>query len=327
MKLKLLLMMLAFVLPSVLLSVGRTEAVAEPTFGQTFGESPVARVNGVVIGQMQLEHYFVDYLQAQGRMVGSIRNPVAYNRLRNAALDDLIDKELLWQEAARRGVHVDDQSVQDNYTALRNEFTSEDIFNRRLEDAGFNSITFKDYLRRELTSQRMLGELSQIGPATQAQVQAFYEQASPRIHARHILLAVEPNADAERAEAVYLRAMQLRARIQAGEDFAQLARQYSEDSRAADDGDLGYFSRESMVSEFADAAFALQANQVSEPVRTIYGWHLIKVENTVADSVTSDTQGLAMARHALEQQRQGQAIREALQRLRAASRIERVAER
>jgi peptidyl-prolyl cis-trans isomerase C len=323
MKLRLLLMMLAFVLPSVLLSVGRTEAVAEPTFG----ERAVARVNGVEIGQMQLEHYFVDYLQAQGRMVGSIRNPVAYNRLRSAALDDLIDKELLWQEAGKRGIHVDDRSVQDNYTALRNEFTSEEIFNRRLEDAGFNSVTFKDYLRRELTSQRMLGELSQIDPAPDADVQAFYREASPRIHARHILLTVDPNADEEQAQAVYLRAMQLRARILAGEDFAQLARQYSEDSRAADDGDLGYFSRESMVREFADAAFALKAGAISEPVRTIYGWHLIKVENTVADSVTSDTQGLAMARHALEQQRQGLAIRSALQRLREASKIERVAER
>jgi parvulin-like peptidyl-prolyl isomerase len=323
MKLKLMLMMLALLLPSLLLTVGRTEAVADPTFG----EMAVARVNGVEIGQMQLEHYFVDYLQAQGRMVGSIRNPIAYNRLRNAALDDLIDKELLWQEASKRGIHVDDQSVHDNYTALRNEFTSDEIFNRRLEDAGFNSVTFKEYLRRELTSQRMLADLSQVAAAPDADVQAFYREASPRVHARHILLLVEPNADAEKAEAVHHQALQLRARIVKGEDFAQLARQYSQDTRAADDGDLGYFSRESMVSEFADAAFGLKAGVISEPVRTIYGWHLIKVENTVEDSAITDTQGLAMARHALEQQRQGQATRAALQRLRAASKIERVAER
>jgi parvulin-like peptidyl-prolyl isomerase len=323
MKLKLILFVLAFLMPGLLLMVGRTEAVADPTFGQV----AVARVNGVEIGQMQLEHYFADYLQAQGRMVGSIRNPVAYSRLRSAALDDLIDKELLWQEAGKRGVRIDEKSVQDNFTALRNEFTSDDIFNRRLEEAGFDSQTFTEYLRRELTSQRMLSELSQVAPARDAEVEAFYRQLSPRIHARHILLPLDANADAAKVDAVYQQALQLRARIIGGEDFATLAQRYSQDSRSAEGGDLGYFSRESMVSEFADAAFSLTPRTVSQPVRTLYGWHLIKVENTVSGNAIDDRQGMAMARQALDQQRQAQATAAALQRLRAASKIERVAER
>ena len=323
MKLKLILFVLAFLMPGLLLMVGRTEAVADPTFGQV----AVARVNGVEIGQMQLEHYFADYLQAQGRMVGSIRNPVAYSRLRSAALDDLIDKELLWQEAGKRGVRIDEKSVQDNFTALRNEFTSDDIFNRRLEEAGFDSQTFTEYLRRELTSQRMLSELSQVAPARDAEVEAFYRQLSPRIHARHILLPLDANADAAKVDAVYQQALQLRARIIGGEDFATLAQRYSQDSRSAEGGDLGYFSRESMVLEFADAAFSLTPGTVSQPVRTLYGWHLIKVENTVSGNAIDDRQGLAMARQALNQQRMAQATAAALQRLRAASKIERVAER
>jgi parvulin-like peptidyl-prolyl isomerase len=323
MKLKLLLFVLAFAVPGLLLVVDRTEAVADPTFGQR----AVARVNGVEIGQMQLEHYFADYLQAQGRMVGSIRNPVAYSRLRSAALDDLIDKELLWQEAGKRGLRIDEKSVQDNFAALRNEFTSDDIFNRRLEEAGFDSQTFTEYLRRELTSQRMLSELSQVAPADDAEVEAFYRQLSPRIHARHILLPLDASADAAKVDAVYQHALQLRARIAGGEDFAAIAQRYSQDSRSAEGGDLGYFSRESMVSEFADAAFSLTPGTVSQPVRTLYGWHLIKVENTVSDSAIHDSQGLAIARQALDQQRLAQATAAALQRLRAASKIERVAER
>ena len=323
MKLKLLFFVLAFVLPGFLLMVGRTEAVADPTFGQM----AVARVNGVEIGQMQLEHYFADYLQAQGRMVGSIRNPVAYSRLRSAALDDLIDKELLWQEAGKRGLRIDDKSVQDNFAALRNEFTSDEIFNRRLEEAGFDSQTFTEYLRRELTSQRLLAELSQVAPAGDAEVEAFYRQLSPRIHARHILLPLDANADAAKVDVVYQQALQLRARIVGGEDFSAIAQRYSQDSRSAEGGDLGYFSRESMVSEFADAAFSLTPGTVSQPVRTLYGWHLIKVENTVSGDAMTDRQGLAMARQALDQQRLAQATAAALQRLRAASTIERVAER
>lgn len=323
MKLRLVLMVLAFVLPGLLLTVGRTEAVAEPTFG----EMAVARVNGVEIGQMQLEHYFTDYLQAQGRMVGSIRNPVAYNRLRSAALDDLIDKELLWQEAGKRGLRVDERTVEDNFTALRNEFTSDDIFNRRLDEAGFTRASFMEYLRRELTSQRMLSELSQVQPSRDADVEAFYHQLSPRIHARHILLQVDGGADESKVESVRQQALQLRARIVAGEDFARLAQQYSQDSRSAEGGDLGYFSRESMVSEFADVAFSLKPGTISEPVRTVYGWHLIKVERSVSGQASDDSQGLAMARQALDQQRQAQATSAALQRLRAGSTIERAAQR
>jgi peptidyl-prolyl cis-trans isomerase C len=59
----------------------------------------VARVNGEEISQLRLERYFAEYLEDQGRALGSIRNPKAYKQLRKAALDALIDKELLWQEA------------------------------------------------------------------------------------------------------------------------------------------------------------------------------------------------------------------------------------
>ncbi len=327
MKLKLILLLVALSIPGLLLTVGRTEAVAEPSVR----EMAVARVNGVEIGHAQLEHYFADYLQAQGRMVGAIRNPVAYKRLREAALDDLIDKELLWQEANKRGIRVDEKSVQENFAALRSEFTSEDIFNRRLEEAGFDRQTFMEYLRRELTSQRTLAQLSQVPAPGEEQVQAFYRQLAPRIHASHILLQLDAGADAEKVEATRQQIVQLRARITAGEDFAALARQFSQDSRAAEGGDLGYFSRESMVPEFADVAFSLKAGAISEPVRTPYGWHLIKVENTVLNSaeqdrVIHDSQGLAIARQALDQQRRAQASKAALERLRAANTIERAGE-
>ncbi|MFJ3487501.1 peptidylprolyl isomerase [Pseudomonas sp. NPDC090202] len=324
MRLKLYTLFLALsALSLILLVVSRSEAVADPAFG---GRA-VARVNGVDIGQVELEHYFADYLQAQGRMVGAIRNPVAYNRLRDAALNDLIDKELLWQEASKRGIRVDDQSVADNLAALRGEFTSEEVFNRRLAEAGFDNASFTEYLRRELTGQRMLAELSQVKAPQEAEVEAFYRSQPPRIHARHILLQVSDQAGPEKVEATRQQLLALRARILAGEDFASLARQYSQDNRSPEGGDLGYFSRDSMVSEFADAAFSLKPGAISEPIRTVYGWHLIKVENTVAVGVIDDRQGLAMARQALDQQRHTQAIQAALQRLRAVSKIERAGER
>ena len=85
------------------------------------------------------------------------------------------------------------------------------------------------------------------------------------IHARHILVPTEDEAKAALA------------RIKAGEDFAKVATELSKDP-AGDGGDLGWFSKDRMVPEFADAAFKLQPGQVSDPVKSQFGWHIIKVE-------------------------------------------------
>jgi hypothetical protein len=71
-----------------------------------------ARVNGEEISEFRLERYFAEFLEDQGRAVGNIRNPKAYKQLRQKALDALIDKELLWQEALKRGVVISDADVQ-----------------------------------------------------------------------------------------------------------------------------------------------------------------------------------------------------------------------
>lgn len=87
-----------------------------------------------------------------------------------------------------------------------------------------------------------------------------------RVHARHILVDSEEQA------------AELKARIDAGEDFATLAQEFSKDGSAQYGGDLGFFAADEMVKPFSDVAFALEPGQVSDPVQTQFGWHLIKVE-------------------------------------------------
>jgi peptidyl-prolyl cis-trans isomerase C len=87
------------------------------------------------------------------------------------------------------------------------------------------------------------------------------------VHARHILVEKEDEAKAIAAE------------LKNGADFAQLAKQKSKDPGAAEGGDLGYFTKDQMVPEFAEVAFKLEKGQVSDPVKTQFGWHIIKVED------------------------------------------------
>ncbi|WDY60100.1 SurA N-terminal domain-containing protein [Pseudomonas sp. PSKL.D1] len=143
--------------------------------GASWADVPAARVNGVDIGVMRLERYFSDYLQAQGRAVTSIRNPTLYKRLRGQALDELIDKELLWQEAQRRGIVVDDAQVSKQVGELEAAFGSPAVFERRLADAGFDRAGYADYMRHELAAQQVYAELSAVTPPSQAEVEAFYQ--------------------------------------------------------------------------------------------------------------------------------------------------------
>lgn len=107
--------------------------------------------------------------------------------------------------------------------------------------------------------------------ATPENLQQAYDAAAKadkpqtEIHARHILVATEAEAQA------------VLKRIKAGEDFAKVAKDVSKDA-AEDGGDLGWFTKDRMVPEFADAAFKLNVGQVSDPVKTQFGWHIIQVE-------------------------------------------------
>lgn len=144
-------------------------------------EVAVARVNGVEIGLLRLERYFSEYLDAQGRALGSIRNPTLYKRLRDQALDELIDKELLWQEAQRQGISVSDEQVGAQVGQLEAAFGSPAIFERKLAQAGFTRAEYADYTRHELAAQQVYAQLSEVAETTQADVEAFYQVNRDRL--------------------------------------------------------------------------------------------------------------------------------------------------
>jgi peptidyl-prolyl cis-trans isomerase C len=108
--------------------------------------------------------------------------------------------------------------------------------------------------------------------ATDEAMKKVYDEAAKQIageqevHARHILVETEDEAKAIEAE------------LKKGADFAELAKTKSKDPGAADGGDLGFFTKDQMVPEFSSVAFALEPGKISDPVKSQFGWHIIKVE-------------------------------------------------
>jgi len=137
----------------------------------------------------------------------------------------------------------------------------------------------RDDVKRRLSFDRnrvlMEAMLTDVAKAalTDDAMHKVYEEAikqmpsEEEVHARHILVASEDEAKA------------IEDQLKKGGDFAALAKEKSKDPGAADGGDLGYFTKDQMVPEFADAAFKLDKGQISDPVHTQFGWHIIKVED------------------------------------------------
>jgi len=112
--------------------------------------------------------------------------------------------------------------------------------------------------------------------------------ATPKtVSARHILFKVDTGATEEEADAAKAKAEDVLGMVRKGEDFASMAKQYSEGPSKENGGQLGAFKKEDMVAPFSEKAFSMKQGEVSEPVRTQFGWHLIKVEKINEASVQS----------------------------------------
>ena len=128
------------------------------------------------------------------------------------------------------------------------------------------------------------------------EIQAYYDdhpnefQNPKTVEARHILMKVDQDAGTEKVAETKKRIEDVLKKARAGEDFAELAKQYSEDPSKDEGGYLGTFKREAMVKPFADKAFSMASGEISDPVKTRFGWHLIKVEkvNEAASTALTD---------------------------------------
>ena len=127
------------------------------------------------------------------------------------------------------------------------------------------------FTRNRLLMDSLLATEGKAATTAEA-MKKVYEEASKQItgelevHARHILVETEDEAKAIKAE------------LAKGADFAELAKKKSKDPGASDGGDLGFFTKEQMVPEFSTVAFALEPGKISDPVKSQFGWHIIKVE-------------------------------------------------
>lgn len=235
--------------------------------------------------------------------------------LREGIVSDLIDRALIADEAARRGLSLAPEHLKEAEASAVRQLGGEKKFDEYLASHALTREEYREVYVHPLYAERLRAVLSESLRVPDEEVRAFYEahwsepefQRPERVRAAHILIDARPKlieeelraerglagdalARAVRAEMERRRARaeDVRRRASAGADFATLAREASDDTGTrADGGDLGIFTRNSHSRAFDEAAFALKPGTISRVVETEYGFHVVKVaEREAARTLT-----------------------------------------
>ena len=235
--------------------------------------------------------------QAQGQTLPA--DSAGRLAMRRRILGNLVETELLVQQAERdTSVKVTEQEVQEaveqTVKNVRNRFTSDQEFQNQLKLAAFGGVEewrrwLTEQQRRQILQQRLIENLRQKGkikpiPPTDGQMRAYFEenrtpdQRRPAtVSFRQIIVLPQPDS-AARAQAL-AKADSLLTALHNGAEFTELARRFSDDTATRDSGgSLGWFRRGIMVKPFEAVAFRLRPGDLSQPVETVFGFHIIQVQ-------------------------------------------------
>jgi peptidyl-prolyl cis-trans isomerase SurA len=199
------------------------------------------------------------------------------------ALQDLVADKLFARQVKELHLEVGDAEVQAavDDVVRQNGFTDERQLEAAVRSQGLNMERYRANLKSRLSQMKLLNlKVRSKVKVTDEDVKRRYaelaaaEQGEQEIHARHVLVRVAAEAPEAEVAAARERARAIYERARAGEDFEALA---SDGKTGAEGGDLGWFRRGEMARELEQAAFALEDGQVSAPVRTRFGWHVLQV--------------------------------------------------
>ncbi len=258
------------------------------------GRSPegvVAVVNGEQITQGDLDRelyimqkQFADLDKADSEQLAEIKRDIVEN---------LITRQVLYQESQRRGIEVDEAAIDERLAAIKKRFPEEGTFEKMLEEMDLTEDGLKVQLREGMAIQSLLDrEVMNQVEVSDRESKEYYDKnpdlfkQPEKVHASHILIKVDPEGgEAKKAEALK-EIKKIQRELKEGKNFAELAKKYSECPSSADGGNLGAFARGQMVKPFEDTAFSLKEGEISDIVETRFGYHLIQAGDRIPETMS-----------------------------------------
>ena len=253
-----------------------TKAEEKASDVKELDKGTVAIVNGDKISKDSYKEEMSFY----GAMLASRQN------LKNSIVQMMVQDKLISDDMKANKLEVSDKDVNESFLNSVKQFGGQEQFDKMLDDYNMDVEKFKETVKKDLMYQKHKEWFEKEHPVTDEEIKQYYEDNKDQFSKRdasHILVDDEKTAK------------EIKEKLDKGEDFAALAKEYSKDTANADNGgNLGEFSKGQMVKEFEDAAFALKEGEISEPIKTQFGYHIIKI-NKVSDSVDDNKDAITKA--------------------------------
>jgi parvulin-like peptidyl-prolyl isomerase len=259
-----------------------------------FPDTVLAKGKGVEVKRSQLDDAMLS-IKSSAAAQGQVIPPERLALLEQQVLDRLIQIQLLMTKANDADKTAGRETTAQRFEDIKTRVGGDEPLNRQLKAVGTTQDELRNKMIQESTAQAVLEREMGI-KVSEADIKKFYEDNPAKfeqpetVRASHILLSTRDPAGTDlpddKKAAKRKQAEDLLKRARAGEDFAKLAKENSEDSGSKDRGGEYTFSRGQMAPEFEAAAFSLKTNEVSDIVTTQYGYHIIKLsEKTPAKKV------------------------------------------
>lgn len=285
----------------------------------------IARVNGETISRDELEGAVRSYAANTGSEIRPDNRAEVYR----GVLDELIAFRLLGTELKTRGIEVGREEIDAALGELRRRFPNDGAYRRALAEQKLTADQLRERTKQTLLINRLLerevGNGIEVAPA---EVARFYEanpdrfQQPEAVRLSHILIGLPEGAGDAQRKAAEARAASLAERARKGENFAALAKAHSQDASRERGGDIGFVVRGQAQKPFEDAAFALQPGEVSGPVETRYGFHVIKAGERRPAQKVPFGQAAAQVEEYLAGQKREEKMREYVNRLKSSNKVE-----
>ena len=208
-------------------------------------------------------------------------------------VDSIIQEELLSQEAKKQSLKIDESELKNNVDQWKNSITKDTTAKEYYEKNGITEEFVTDVFKEQMNISALEANYTKNNPVTQAEIDKYYnehksEYTNAQVKASHIIIKTQNDDGTEmsqdKVDSAKKQIDEIYAKIKAGEDFAKLAKQYSQDASKDAGGDLGFFSKGQMVKEFEEVAFSMKVGEVSEPFKTKYGYHVVKLTDKKEDT-------------------------------------------
>ncbi len=302
----------------LLIAIGIVATAATRNF-----PSSVARAGNEQIHLNDLETAINRALAIAGKTIRELSENEKRD-LQISCLDGLIRDSLLRQRAIRAAVPPEEMDAA--VALFRAQFESEERMNSALARRGTTIEEIREMVATHLRTRKWMENQLRPINVTDAEARKFYQenlehfQMPERVRASHLLVLISADMPPEMKEQKRLAAGTIAMRAKAGEMLAQLAVELSDDPGAkANQGDLGYFSRERMEAPFVTAAFNLNVGEISEPVRTKFGYHIIQVTDRKPARALSFEEARPLILRRLQDDRRRSAVAELLRSVRRES--------